>query len=316
MRFHSHAQTLLRVAALGAVVLLSACQSASTMPSVGATSRSQPAFGPLVKCHPTLWVKPEIAKAKPRQRVALQAILLYRGRAFVGCIVIGTKTVLAKWTTNGGHLLNHPSQLLVDFWARKLASYQIVATYHSRSASAVVTLIGNCPSLPRGTGLLPDGDFSQEWGATVEGIGPGRTLGPHWTSGGPQTIDFIGYGDGPWHAPKGVCSVDLDGTPGPGSIVHDTVPTKVNQSYTLKFHFSGNGACGSMVQTMVVQAGSQSATYTWDTAHHNDAQHGKWLQETFTFNAVGTSVTPSFTSADPSGGNCGPVVAAITMSQN
>ena len=117
-------------------------------------------------------------------------------------------------------------------------------------------------------------------------------------------------------APREFAASISMGLQDPGSIVHDTVPTKVHQSYTLKFHFSGNGACGWMVQTMVVQAGSQSATYTWDTKHNNDAQHGQWLQKTFTFNALGTSVTPSFTSTDRSGGNCGPVVAAITMSRN
>ena len=267
-------------------------------------------------CPPLLTVNPPNAEVKPRQRVALQAILDHRVPFFRGCLVKSHKPVPAKWTTSGGHLLSYPSQLLVDFWAQNPASYQIGATYRSRSASAVVTVIGNCPSWPGGAGLLPDGDFSREWGATVGGIGSGKMFAPHWTSGGPQTIDFIGYVGGPWHGPKGVCSVDLDGTPGPGSIVHDTVPTKVHRSYILKFHFSGNGACGSMVQRMVVQAGSQSATYTWDTKHYNDAQHGQWLQETFTFNALGTSVTPSFTSADPSGGNCGPVVAAITMSRN
>jgi hypothetical protein len=172
-----------------------------------------------------------------------------------------------------------------------------------------------CPSWPKGGGLLPDGDFSQESSETVLAIPPGTIFAPHWTSGGPQTVDFLGIKNGSWRAPKGVCSVDLDGTPGPGSIIHDNVLTDVSHSYTLTFKFSGNGACPPTVKTMTVNADGQAFTYSWDTSNGNDAQHGKWSKETFTFKAMGTSVAPTFASTDPGEGNCGPVVAAISLSK-
>src|ERR1700722_4888294 len=54
---------------------------------------------------------------------------------------------------------------------------------------------GDCGSLPSGTGILRDGDFSQAPNPGNDtGVGPGTTFAPHWMSSGPRTIDFYGTG--------------------------------------------------------------------------------------------------------------------------
>jgi hypothetical protein len=70
---------------------------------------------------------------------------------------------------------------------------------------------GDCPALPGGTGILPDGDFSQA--ANPEDSGPvyakGYVFAPNWVvSKGNINFDGTGVWGG---GLNGYCSVELDG---------------------------------------------------------------------------------------------------------
>jgi hypothetical protein len=126
----------------------------------------------------------------------------------------------------------------------------------------------NCPAYQGGTGILTDGDFSQAalppTGST-NGIPRGMEFAPDWIVKG-RTIDFAGTsGWPPTAAPY--CSVDLDGTPGPGGIEHSAFASQRGEMYTVSFQLSGNGACGPTVKTMLIKAAKQFATFTWDISN-------------------------------------------------
>jgi len=169
----------------------------------------------------------------------------------------------------------------------------------------------NCPVWSGGTGILADGDFSEapDPGTGLPTFHRGAVFAPDWTVTG-DTIDL--YGSTAWGPDTGYCSVDLDGTPGPGGIRHTAFATKSGQPYTVTFLLSGNGACGPTVKTMSIIAARQFTTFTWDISNGNDAQHGVWLPESWVFKAHGPNTILQFKSKD-SPGNCGPVVAAISV---
>jgi hypothetical protein len=176
----------------------------------------------------------------------------------------------------------------------------------------------NCGSLPSGTGILPDGDFSQAANPGNDtGVRTGTVFAPEWTSAGPHTIDFYGTGSGvPWAEPAGLCSVDLDGTPGPGSIQHTPFPTQPGNKYVLSFLFSGNGACRPTIKKMEVRVGRVSKRLTWDISNGNSAQNGIWTPETIDFMAVRKTTKLEFVSRDHREGNCGAAVAGISVTQS
>jgi uncharacterized protein DUF642 len=174
-----------------------------------------------------------------------------------------------------------------------------------------------CPASPTGSGILPDGDFSQASqppGYGYFGAPAGTKFAPSWIVTG-QTIDFLGLGNPFWAFPNGLCNVDLDGTPGPGGITHSLFETKRGKAYTVSFILSGNGACFPIVKKMVVGIGtSQSRLFTWNVSNHNDAQNGRFAQETWHFEARHRKTLLHFESLDPPG-NCGAVVGGISVTR-
>ncbi len=125
-----------------------------------------------------------------------------------------------------------------------------------------------------------------------------------------MSIDLYGTG---FQTPGGLCSVDLDGTPGPGGIKSAPFATKANQKYTVSFLFSGNGYCDGEpnVKKMTVEANGQHERFTWNVQKQGYAQNGNYLQETWQFLGK-AETTLVFASNDPPG-DCGPVVAAVTV---
>jgi hypothetical protein len=194
----------------------------------------------------------------------------------------------------------------------------VVGTAGRSSSLAIVRSQTNCPASPRGSGLLPDGDFSQAQqpsGNSEYGLPEGTKFAPSWVVTGPQTIDFYGAG-AQWLAPNGVCSVDLDGTPGPGGIQTDPFATDSGVTYTVRFLLSGNGECGRpRKKNMLVTAAGQEGAFVWDTAHGHDAQHGDFRVKKWHFDASSSLTTLQFQSTDR-GGVCGAVVAAISVRED
>jgi hypothetical protein len=178
---------------------------------------------------------------------------------------------------------------------------------------------GNCAPSPSGSGILADGDFSAapDPGQGEIGLRKGTEFAPDWIVSGPKTIDFYGPENPFWQAPNGVCNVDLDGTPGPGGIAHSAFATTKGAAYTVTFMLSGNGACAPTVKTVIVKTyGDQFATFTWDTSNGHDAQHGFWSPETWGFTAVRPLMKVVFASQDSPKGNCGAVIAAISVTKS
>jgi hypothetical protein len=172
---------------------------------------------------------------------------------------------------------------------------------------------GNCPAAPGGTGLLTDGDFSgAPWPGVLKTYQAGQEFAPDWLVM-EATIDLNGTY---FQTPNGLCSVDLDGTPGYGEIRHEHIPTTVGQAYTVSFLFSGNGGGPPLVKHCRIRADFQYRNYSWDIRHGHTAQNGKWTQESWSFTARGTGTWLRFDSLDESGGQDGCVVADIVLTAN
>ncbi len=169
-----------------------------------------------------------------------------------------------------------------------------------------------CPVYSGGSGILSDGDFSEaQFPGGYETFDSGQSFAPNWTVTGPRSIDFIGSY---WTTPGGLCSVDLDGSPGPGGIEHTAFSTTSGVTYKLGFEFSGNGACLPKIKKMTIFAAGQKETLTWNI-DDGDAQSGDFKRNTWEFVADSKMTILQFKSDDPNPGSCGPVVAAITVKQ-
>lgn len=194
---------------------------------------------------------------------------------------------------------------------------QALRTVGLRTTVGTTTPPQSCPTVPGGTGLLSDGDFSEapQPSSWTDYTKPQR-FAPDWRVSR-QSIDFNGdY----FEAPYGLCSVDLDGNPGVGAISHKPVTTAASDQYTVTFYLSANGFCGSGYpgpnKKMEVVAAGQHQLYKWDVNTQGDAESGNWLQESWSFTATASTTTLEFKSKDASGSYCGAVVAGITLAQN
>jgi hypothetical protein len=104
---------------------------------------------------------------------------------------------------------------------------------------------GNCRGDGGGPGILPDGDFSQAPNPGSEnGVRKGTVFAPWWVVTGPRTIDFYAGSTSHWDQPDGLCSVDLDGSPGPGGIEHEPFRTKPHTAYILTFFIPATARVG------------------------------------------------------------------------
>ena len=171
----------------------------------------------------------------------------------------------------------------------------------------------NCPVDHGGTGILPDGDFSQTPDPGYGFYEPyrGQIFAPAWTVA-KHTIDFLGSRY--WNVGH-FCSVDLDGSHA-GGMYSTTFSTKRGKSYQVEFILSGDGTFGrqnSALKTMSVQAENQIHVFTWNVSNGNDAQHGRYAYQTWTFQADRTITTLTFLSRDDKASFAGPVVADISV---
>jgi hypothetical protein len=168
--------------------------------------------------------------------------------------------------------------------------------------------------------LTPDGDFD---GAPLPPTSAGHVFYPannyitstQWLVGG-VGIDFVNftYWPSPPPAANNVCKVDLDATPGDGSI-SETFNTAAGHIYHVKFWFSGSSGASqqSGPNTMQVSAANNSQMYTWNAAGGHDVGHDKWKLHKFKFKATTCPTTLTFASLDPPSWSSGPVVTEISV---
>jgi len=167
--------------------------------------------------------------------------------------------------------------------------------------------------------LTPDGDFD---GATLPPTsqghvfyGAGTFITPTlWLVGG-AGIDFVNFTYWPSPPPAGnnVCKVDLDATPGNGSI-SETFNTSPGHVYHVKFWFSGSSEPPQgPVNKMQVSAAGQSRMFHWNTAGGNDVGHDMYKLKHWKFHATSCPSTLTFASLDPANWSSGPVVTEIVV---
>jgi hypothetical protein len=169
-----------------------------------------------------------------------------------------------------------------------------------------------CPELAGGTGILPDGDFSQ---ATNPGdqyplYGKGQVFAPYWE----VSKKNVNLNGSTWANVDGLCNVDLDGNV-PGVIKSSAISTKPGASYTLSFVLSGNGYGPPTIKTMKVTIDKQFKEFTWNTYGGNDAENGDWKTVTWTFRVTGHLSVLNFASEDPKGSGFGAVIAGIALTK-
>ena len=127
---------------------------------------------------------------------------------------------------------------------------------------------GYCPASPSGTGILPDGDFSQAIEPNGDQIEKrGQKFAPDWTVK-KHNIDFLSSSY--WNM-NGLCSVDIDGYLKTGAIETHAFATQKKTTYIVTFLMSGNGGCGPTIKTLKVSANGHGITFTWNTASGNEA---------------------------------------------
>jgi hypothetical protein len=189
---------------------------------------------------------------------------------------------------------------------------QAAAQTWSRSSPTALPE-GNCEGVEGGPGILPDGDFSLAPDpGSEQGLHKGDVFAPDWVVTGPRTVDFYSGSTSHWVQPDGLCNVDLDGTPGPGGILHDPFRTKLHARYTVTFTYSGNNECPPAIKHMLVSIERVQKPYAWSTLNGNGTLDGHWLQTSFQFTAFHHLATLQFQSKDPVG-HCGAVVAGISI---
>jgi hypothetical protein len=186
-----------------------------------------------------------------------------------------------------------------------------IANY-ARAAAGSGCVSECCPKLAGGTGILPDGDFSQ---ATNPGdqyplYYKGQVFAPYWE----VSRKNVNLDGSTWANVDGLCNVDLDGNV-PGVINSSAFPTKPGASYTLSFVLSGNGYGPPTIKAMKVSIDKQFKQFTWNTYGGNDAENGDWKTVTWKFRVTGRLSVLNFASEDPKGSGFGAVIAGIAIAK-
>jgi choice-of-anchor C domain-containing protein len=151
-----------------------------------------------------------------------------------------------------------------------------------------------------GANLLQNGSFETfqgtNPGASYRRIPPGSSDLTGWTAGG-LGVDLLGTY---WKAASGNFSIDLDDTPGPGTLtqVFATTPGK---TYTVMFNLAGNpdgynkGADNAPVKNLRVSAAGKQADFSFDVRGKTVANMG-WQNKVWQFPATTAQTTLRFAS--------------------
>jgi choice-of-anchor C domain-containing protein len=115
-----------------------------------------------------------------------------------------------------------------------------------------------------------------------------------------------------WKAADGSKSIDLSGAEGDAGVLAATsFATTKGSQYKITFALSGNFDNGNGPVAVIVSAGSQSETYTFD--YFSDWTHDNmgWQTKTFSFTAEDDTTTLKFSSGTSSG--YGPVIDNVNV---
>jgi hypothetical protein len=188
------------------------------------------------------------------------------------------------------------------------AASGITPTAHKAATGAL------CPANPKGTGILPDGDFSQATDPldTFNEYGKSNNFAPGWTVS-QRTIDLVGSNGWTPNGFKGYCSINLDGG-GAGAIASAPFPTTKGTLYYVTFVLSGDGSCESKLKKFKIETPDYSEIFGWDARNGQDIQHNVFQAQTWMFVATHSSSRLIFRSLDGTRYlQCGTVIANISV---
>jgi len=152
------------------------------------------------------------------------------------------------------------------------------------------------------------------------GLPAGSTEITGWTVVGPwlNAIDYMGDF---WPASHGDCSLDLDGSPGPGG-VEQAFDTVAGAQYIVTFDMAGNPAIQkvadknpSMVKSLTVSVNTvapQSAVFTFDATNRSIEDMG-WTTMRWSFVADAARTTLRFMSNSVGNSYCGPTLDNVRV---
>jgi choice-of-anchor C domain-containing protein len=162
-------------------------------------------------------------------------------------------------------------------------------------AAALLALAGNAAQ----ANVISNGSFETPDTATLIVVGAGDPTITNWTVGlvGVDLVDAAGNGFVSGAAADGEQYLDLDGSPGPGSISQTFATTPATQ-YTLTFDYANNYTTPGTAQALV-QVADGANTYLSNVISHSTSVSGNldWTSyPAFTFTAQQASTTLSFMS--------------------
>lgn len=161
--------------------------------------------------------------------------------------------------------------------------------------AALLTIVGNAAQ----ANVISNGSFETPDTSTIIVVGAGDPTITNWTVGliGVDLVDAAGNGFVSGAAADGEQYLDLDGSPGPGSISQTFATTPATQ-YTLTFDYANNYTTPGTAQALV-QVADGANTYLSNVISHNTSVAGNldWTSyPAFTFTAQQATTTLSFMS--------------------
>ncbi|MBA4107238.1 MAG: hypothetical protein C0485_15950 [Pirellula sp.] len=161
--------------------------------------------------------------------------------------------------------------------------------------AALLTIVGSAAQ----ANVISNGSFETPVTSTLIVVGAGDPTITSWTVGlvGVDLVNAAGNGFVNGAAADGAQYLDLDGSPGPGSITQTFATTPATQ-YTLTFDYANNYTTPGTAQALV-QVADGANTYLSDVISHSTSVSGNldWTSyPSFTFTAQQASTTLSFMS--------------------
>ena len=167
---------------------------------------------------------------------------------------------------------------------------------------AALSLLRGQPGRLEPGNLLQNGSFEDgpNPGSFIT-LSAGSTDIPGWkvTRG---SVDYIGSY---WTASQGARSIDLDGSPGAGTI-QTSFPTTPGLRYQVSFDLSGNSQCDAAVKQVMVVVDYVAWTFSFDT--DGQPPGSRWSRESLSFVARDRSTALEFRSPDDDSAQCGAIL--------
>ena len=156
--------------------------------------------------------------------------------------------------------------------------------------------------VPGFANLITNGSF--ELGSAIPGpfvtvYGPNTATISNWTVPANTNVDYVG---GYWTAAQGNRSLDLNGSPGVGTIYQTMTGLTVGQAYQVRFAMAGNPYVQPRYADLQVWVSAGGPPYASANfrfyVNGQDFNNMGWQYYTWKFTATSSTITLGFTSLD------------------